>query len=185
MATNKLTPEQCKLIEDNVNLIYSYCIKHNLDIDEYFDVLAEALCVAIRRYDPERAKLSTFIYQCFSFKLGMEHRKTKTAGRDASRYNITLISLDCDILDPDGSHTSLEEFLTTGEDETAALDIQDLYDRCISTFPERYKKIARLSVKGYPGLEIAKMVGVSPTYVSCALYRIRSKFRNMLNLARR
>ena len=42
----QLTPEQQKLVTDNHNLIYSLANAKNIDLDEYYDVLAIGLCKA-------------------------------------------------------------------------------------------------------------------------------------------
>lgn len=59
----KLTDEQRALVEDNANLIYGYCAKHHLDVDEYFGVLSESLCTAVRHHDPSKKQT---IYLCVS-----------------------------------------------------------------------------------------------------------------------
>lgn len=183
MAT-KLTPEQCKLVEDNVNLIYGYCTKHHLDVDDYFGVLAESLCAAVRHHDPSKSKLSTYVYQCFSMKLAREYRTQTTQSRDASKNNITLISLDATVLDANSHPMLLEDVITDNNDDTAVTDLVDLIEYCIAPYNDKYKQIIWLMIDGYPGRDIAKMVGVSPSYVSVVLYRFRTRFKSMLDITR-
>ena len=49
----KLTDEQKRLVEENHNLIYKVLYDHHLDIDEWYDVAAIALCKAAALFDPE------------------------------------------------------------------------------------------------------------------------------------
>ena len=180
----KLTEEQKALIEDNINLVYGYCAKHKLDVDEYFGVLAEALCTAVRYYDPSKSKLSTYVYQCFGMKLFIDHRNATTRSRDASKNNISVIPLDIDIQDGDGQPMPLADVISDNNDDTATVDLIDLVEHCIAPYNDRYKRIVWLMIDGYPGYEIAKMVGVSPSYVSVVLYRFRNRFRSMLDITR-
>lgn len=41
-----MTDEQKQLVEQNHNLIYFYLYRHNLSIEEYYDVAAIGLCKA-------------------------------------------------------------------------------------------------------------------------------------------
>lgn len=50
----KLTEDQKQLVEENHNLIYKVLYDHHLDIDEWYDVAAIALCKAAMGFDPER-----------------------------------------------------------------------------------------------------------------------------------
>lgn len=184
MATNKLTDEQRKIVEDNVNLIYGYCAKHSLDADEYFGVLSESLCAAVRHHDPNKSKLSTYVYQCFSMKLAREYRTQTTQSRDASKNNITLIPLDCTIASENGRSMLLEDIVADNNDDTTVVDLIDLIEYCIAPYNDRYKRIIWLMIDGYPGRDIAKMVGVSPSYVSVVLYRFRTRFKSMLDITR-
>ncbi len=58
-----LSKDQQDLVSDNHNLIYSYANKMNLDINEYYDLLAIGLCKAAKMYDPNRGyAFSTYAY---------------------------------------------------------------------------------------------------------------------------
>ena len=60
----QLTPEQQKLVTDNHNLIYSLANAKNIDLDEYYDVLAIGLCKAAITFDETKSKFSTYVYAC-------------------------------------------------------------------------------------------------------------------------
>lgn len=49
-----MTNEQKDLVLDNYSLIYWYAKKNNLDIEEYEDILAYALCKAANSFNPKK-----------------------------------------------------------------------------------------------------------------------------------
>ena len=57
-----LSDEQRKIAEENHNLIYSFARKKNLDIDEFYDLLAIGLCKAAYYFKPNKGKFSTIAY---------------------------------------------------------------------------------------------------------------------------
>lgn len=57
-----MTAEQQKLAEENHNLIYGYAEQNDIDLDEYYDVLAIGLCKAAIRYNENKGKFSTFAF---------------------------------------------------------------------------------------------------------------------------
>ena len=60
-----LTEEQKRMVEENHNLIYWYCHKYNLDIEEYYGLFAIELCRAVQLYDPTKSKITTYIIKAF------------------------------------------------------------------------------------------------------------------------
>lgn len=58
--TEHLTEEQRKLVEDNHDLIYEYANENNISIDEYYDVLAIALCDAAIDIYKEKSNYRSF-----------------------------------------------------------------------------------------------------------------------------
>ena len=73
-----LSSEQCQLVEDNYYLIYWFLKKHQLSIDEYYDVAAIGLCKVAKLYDPQRGfKFATFAYAVMLNEFRMAKRKTE------------------------------------------------------------------------------------------------------------
>jgi len=56
----KLTPEQSQIVADNHDLIYWYANMKHLDCEEWYDLLAIALCQAVIKHDPQRGTLATY-----------------------------------------------------------------------------------------------------------------------------
>lgn len=63
---NSLNKEQQKLVETNHNLIYSFAKSNNIDVEEFYDVLAIGLCKAALVYDENKGMFSTLAYKCMS-----------------------------------------------------------------------------------------------------------------------
>lgn len=82
------------VIAENHNLIYSFLNKYNYNIDEYYDIVAIGLVKAVRSYNPDKGKLSTWAYKIMSNEIKQSFRKNKLMG------NIT--SIDCVLSDADG-----------------------------------------------------------------------------------
>ena len=71
----KLDDKQRQLVSDNHSLIYSYAKSKNLYLDEYYDLLAIALCKAAKSFDESRTKFSTFAYKCMENEVTTYWRK--------------------------------------------------------------------------------------------------------------
>ena len=70
----KLNNEQRKLVEDNHKLIYFFASKNNIDVDEYYDILALALCQAAYHYDKTKGAFSTIAMKIMELKMLNEYR---------------------------------------------------------------------------------------------------------------
>ena len=57
--SSKLTAKESVLVEENHNLIYWYIHKRNLNVDDYYDLLANYVRVH-KKYDPARGQFSTY-----------------------------------------------------------------------------------------------------------------------------
>ena len=150
----KLTKEQQKLVEENHNLIYSFCYKYNLDIEEWYDIFAIALCEAIKKWDNTRSNLSTFVYVKFKTTMLMEYRNSKALKRGREFTNISI------------------------DNETFTLEIEDtkniennVVDKIVSqekikTLKHSDQKLLLMRLKGYNQKEIAEKMGVSQPSIS-------------------
>ncbi len=69
-----LTNEQCELITNNHNLIYSYAYKKNVSIQDNYDVLAIGLCKAAKIFNKSKGEFSTLAYCCMENELLEQYR---------------------------------------------------------------------------------------------------------------
>ena len=86
-----LNHTQQEIVANNHNLIYFMCKKYNLDIEEYYDVLAIGLCKAAKSFDYNKSKFATYACTCMLNEVKMSRRKNK----------IETISLNNQIINDD------------------------------------------------------------------------------------
>lgn len=150
----KLTPQQKQFVEQNHNLIYSFCKKYNLNVDEWYGVAAIALCKAAIRYDNKTYKFSTFAYIVMRNDVRIEMRK--------NRKNVY------------GFIDDMESELSNIED---TFNIED--DIYYKEFLDKYDKehIMQLKLRGYTNSEIGQMIGRSRDYVGRKLKKIKKEIQ--------
>lgn len=71
----QLTLDQQRIVSENHNLIYSLANKKNINLDEYYDVLAIGLCKAAIAFDNTKGKFSTLAYTVMLNEYKQELRK--------------------------------------------------------------------------------------------------------------
>jgi RNA polymerase sigma factor (sigma-70 family) len=76
-----LNDKQQKLVESNHNLIYYYAHEHDISIDDYYDVLALALCKAAYNYNHKKGAFSTFAMKCMKNELLQIYEKASAKKR--------------------------------------------------------------------------------------------------------
>jgi len=148
--------EQSKMVEDNHDLIYWFCHKRNLIVDDWYDILAITLCEVVQKFDPERGALSTLVYKSFNNEVG----QTRIKASRQKRINLNkLVELD---------------------DSNLADEVNFVELICNNDFLSRYKdnEILILKAKGYTQCEISEKLGVSQSYVSRSLAEIKKEYMN-------
>ena len=167
-----LTEEQKRLVEENHNLIYWYCHKYNLDIEEYYGLFAIELCRAVQLYDPTKSKIATYIIKAFWNKhVNFEKRKK----RNKRKANEDTISIDQDF-GQDGEEAKLSDFLTNGksvEDEIIMIPLSEL------GLEDKLMSVVRLRLEN-PNItqqEMADKLGVSQSQVGRYLKSAERKIK--------
>lgn len=166
---NELTDEQRVLVEDNHNLIYAYASRNNLTLDDWYGVLAYALCKAAQDYIPERGhKISTVAWAYF----GNEVRKEKHLELMPKRSKKVETPID-DI--PATMRQSEEEGYERVDDEDAYQRVID----CLKILRPREKEYLMQYVDGKSYLQIADEKKVSRQAVAETVKRARLKLRQV------
>lgn len=154
----KLTDKERQMVEDNEKLIYWYASKKNLDIDEWYGLLAIELCKTVRKYNPNRGSLSTY------FKLRadiMVYRKMKEMYRSGELY-------DYEIDESQHEDESVEVFDKVDSD----IVLEDLMK---SLETDRDRMIIKMKLDGYTQREIAEETGLTQQGVGWVLKKVRER----------
>ena len=162
-----LNHTQQDIVANNHNLIYFMCNKYNLDIEEYYDVLAIGLCKAAKSFDCNKSKFATYACTCMLNEVKMTKRKHK----------IETISLNNQIINDD----SQIELLNLLEDSKSNFnyDLLENLDGLSDWYfkiSERNKKILNMYKEGINQEEIAKKFNVSQSHISRVIKKLRKEF---------
>lgn len=169
-----LTEEQKRLVEENHNLIYWYCHKYNLNIEEYYGLFAIELCKAVQSYDSTKSKITTYILKVFWNKHINWERRKKTNKRKA---NEDTISIDQDF-GQDGEEAKLSDFLTNGksvEDEIIMIPLSEC------ELDDRLMSVVRLRIEN-PNLtqrEIGNILGIGQVQAGRRLKAAEKKIKEV------
>lgn len=155
----KLTDEQRKIVEENHNLIYSYCKYKKLNIDEYYGDLAIALCKVVINYNNQKSKISTYIYKAFDNTV---LNKFKYENKN-KKHNLQILSKDrAKVITKIKSY----EKATDRINYNITNDILNKSD------------VGKLLLKGYNQNEIMKKLNKSKFLVSKEIERLKKKIEN-------
>lgn len=154
----KLTDEQRSLVEENHNLIYWVAGLKNLNLEEWYGLLAEELCIAIQKHNPKKSKLSWYYKQRVDWRVASEYGKTKL-----KKY----VPMDL--------FAEIDDFDSGVDDEDF-----DLFEIIpwIESLPESDSMIVKLRYHGYTLTEIANKLGCSREKIRMALMRLKEDYEN-------
>lgn len=171
----QLNEEQRRLAEENHNLIYGYLQKRGLDVDEYYDICAIGLCKAVKAFDPTQGKkLATLAYRVMDNEVKQYWRRWNFKGREQERFAVSLS-------DP-VYHDAIRGELTLGGTLQGPGDDgrSPYYIVACRTFvdslPAKEQKVIQMRMNGWTVSEIGHEVGVSTTWVSKLIARVRQKY---------
>lgn len=170
-----LTQAQKKLIEDNHSLIYSFCIKHNLDIDEYYGPLAVRMCVAIKRFNPDIANISTFMFNVFTKELININTKLS---KGKYKFNNECESLEKPIQGTEESLT-LQDTVEgiTGEDILQQIELNTILQYIQDNIHLKHYQVLTDLVLGLTQQELAKKYNTSQCQISRLINKARIELK--------
>ena len=167
-----MTKEQQKLVEENHGLIYSFLAKHNLPIEEYYDLAAIGLCKASITYQNETT-FSTYAYKCMFNEVMQDKRKEKASRRIPQNQ---IISYEAELDTCNDETVSYLNFIPSNEDVESNSLSKIMFEEYSKDLSDRDKQVLSLFSAGYKQREIGKIIGCSQTIVS----RIKRKLENYL-----
>lgn len=151
----KLTQEQSDLVEKNHNLIYWYAHTSGLNLSDWYDLLAIELCYTVMKYDASKGSLGNYYKLRADGLVYKEYRKSQAQKR--LTQEVAFIDNYHNV--PDGGDLRMErELMEMLEGENG--------------------DILKLKMSGYTQTEIAKLLGVSQSFVSNALKKMRTIYND-------
>ena len=166
----KLTEEQKKLVEENHSLIYWFAKKYHIPIEDYYDVLAQGLCMAAYHYDPSKCSFSTYAYLCMNTEMHVEYRKTLRKS-EIPRGNIFHYE----------NTWELSELIPTNEKTENKVIDKISYENLISLLNDilndKDKEVLSYILNGLTMREIAKIEGTSHQAIHNRMKKIRDKVK--------
>ena len=166
----KLTEEQKKLVEENHNLIYWFAKKYHVPIEEYYDVLAQGLCMAAYHYDPSKCSFSTYAYLCMNTEMHVEYRKTLRKS-EIPQGNIFHYE----------NAWQLSDLIPTNEKTENKVIDRISYENLISLLNDilndKDKEVLNYILNGLTMREIAKIEGTSHQAIHNRMKKIRDKVK--------
>lgn len=168
----KLTKEQQKLVEDNHSLIYFYAKKYKVSIEDYYDVLALALCYAASNYNPKKGAFSTLAIKTMNFKMMSEFA-----------YNTKQSQIPIDKITYYENPRNLENTIPLNESpERIVVDRISYNDKLNNilnlTNNEKHKNILKYRLQGLTCKEIGKKVNITHQNVSMTLKKLKIKAKD-------
>lgn len=160
-----LTESQQELAAENHQLIYGFARMHGLNLDEFYDILAIALCHAAKGFNKNLGfSFTTFAYR----RMDMEVRHYyQELSAQKNPINMTIISLDQPTLD--GSKDSLYEIFQTDYFRVTLDDTYPYVKEFRGRLSEKLQKIVDGYLLGYNDRELGKMLKC--THSQIGLYK--------------
>lgn len=175
MPNKILTEEQQKLVENNHNLIYYFCNKKNLDIEDFYDIFAESLCKAALHYNPQtNSSFSNYVIYIMKKDLADYYKFINRKQRNDE--NIKLISLDDNLYDSDESVSKL-----LGVDYSADVESMIIEREIWRILTPKEANIVRLIDNGFSYEEICKTMNCTKSNISKIMNKVKKKVTRYLN----
>ena len=164
-----LNDEQRQMVVDNEKLIWWTMKRFGVsDIDDIYSILALGLCKAACTYKKEKGEFSTWAITIMEMEIKLEFRRRNTNIR---RLNYETFSYNSII--PNGKNKHDIEFLETIQGKSDVWE--DLVNIDFSCLTETEKQIVKLICEGYNQMEMKEIMGLSQSYISRIITRIKKK----------
>lgn len=171
----QLTAAQQDLVTKNHNLIYSFAKSRNLNFDEYYDILAIGLCKAGLLFDPSRGcAFSTLAYKLMQNECFTYWRNTYV-GLKKIPQNL-IISYESPVFEEKDDRKQIDlinDLFGTYQIDTTTAELKEF----IKSLSKQERLVLHYSIYGYTQLEITRRVGLSQSYISRILHKIREKWK--------
>ena len=177
---NKLTEEQKRLIENNLDFCYYWMNLHNIKDEDVQQSLLASVCSFIHLYDPNRGTITTFLSTVLNGAISKLIRKENTQSRIGDKYSVNIEDVISESNDDTLTWGDIIEYKETGFEQFEAEDYcNDLI--------KYVKKITKMNPKKIDMLidyinignmaEVAKMYGCTHQNVSRVCNEVKLKLK--------
>ena len=172
-----------KLAEENHKLIYWFCWKNHLDLEEWYDIIAIGYMKGINSYNENlKTKLSTYLIKVMKNEYFLTLRNKKY-----TKYipENEILSLDFEYnSDEDKENYNILDFVVNENslfenNVCLKIDIKKVFNEL--KIPKRNYEIFMMRVQGSKLEEIASDFGISRERVRMICKNIGEKLKNKLN----
>ena len=174
-----LTNEQKRLVEENIPLVYKFCNDYeiyNMDKEDYAQSLIETVCEVIPKYNKERGKLSTFLYNCI-------RNEYKTIIKSLNRKHNTLPE-GYAFLYLDGtdyqSEINLADIIEDTSEDGYDIMVRYIKEEISKKYGKSYAEIFEMRAMGDTLSEISERFGITKQGVSARLNKMKPFIKNQL-----
>lgn len=175
-----MTLEQQKLVESNINLVYSYAHKYKdkfrIEFDDLIQIASVGLCKAVMSFDESRGiKLSTYAFRVIHNEVLTTIRKPTIE----SSQNIAYLDADVSIGDESDDISQLSNYISDDLDIEDQIITKISVKEAICKMKPKYAKIVEYMLK-HPGAtqrECMHMFNVSQPSVSRAVAKFKQVYK--------
>lgn len=156
--------------EDNHNLIYWFLHKRNLNIEEWYDIIAIGYVKGLNSYNPNIGNtFATYVTKCMSMEYNMELRGRLSNKRAA---NTNCVSLNNNISNKEDGIIPFVDVLSEDPDTTVVW-----VEEFLQTLNPKERDIIQSLLGGYTKREPAIKYGCTPTWIGEIVRKVGRKYR--------
>lgn len=172
-----------QLVTDNHNLIYSFANSKKLDLEEYYGVLALALCKAAQHFDKSKGEFSTFAYICMTDEVINDIRMNKRKRRTLPE-SFEIIYLDAPLCNKSDDITStviVRDIIPSQEvNVDRNYEGKETYKMLLSLLNDKEYKIVQYKLMGLTNEQIARKMRCSAQNINYYIFKIKKKWINKM-----
>lgn len=166
VSKRTLTLEQQEFVEKHHNLIYDFAFKRNLQLEEYYGLLAIGLCKAASTYNNPKYEFSTYAFKVMSNEVNMywEHVMSKSViPKDMVLYGDNKIKSEDNTVN--GATTFFDTLVSKDNSPEDVLhDIECI--ELMGLLTDIEKTVVKYMLEGIKQKKIAEILGCSQQNIS-------------------
>lgn len=185
LPIEKLTDDQRKLIEDNMDVIYWFFDKLGIYNEDWKQDCFYAICRYIHLYDPTRGSIATFLRAIIISRRNTVYKRERTIKENLNAYALRFEESAYE--DDEGDTLTWGDIIGNVDEGFNKLEDRDLYNRfmddlCKSTniTKSQFKNfVAYINLGNFE--EVGRLYGTSRQAVQQSVDRVREKLRRKNN----